>query len=158
MPTRTLTIAYQQLSSAELDPGAKALVAAAKRAADLAYAPYSDFHVGAAARLDNAEFVQAANLENAAYPQCLCAEATLLGAVHTQYAGRSIEALAVVARRGGGPWVQAAPCGSCRQQLLEAEHRQGSALSVLLADAEGGALVFGSVADLLPLGFRFATS
>ena len=153
MQTLSLRIEYDRLAEHELPAGEAALCAAAKAATALAYAPYSAFRVGAAARLATGELVRAANLENAAYPQCLCAEATLLGAVHTQYPGAAIEQIAIAVDAAAERTEVAAPCGSCRQQLLEARARQGRALGVLLVLPEGGALRFADAADLLPLGF-----
>lgn len=153
MASRVLTIRFDELGARDLSAEEAELCASAKRATALAYAPYSGFRVGAAARLRRGLVVSAANLENAAYPQCLCAEATLLGSLHSQHSGEPIAAVAVAAVDRRDDWHQAAPCGSCRQQLHEALRRQGEPFAVYLADGAGGALRFGSVADLLPLGF-----
>ena len=80
MPTQTLTFSYEETALADLDPERAAVCAAARAATALAYAPYSRFEVGCAAQVEGeADLVRAANLENAAYPQCICAEASLLG-------------------------------------------------------------------------------
>ena len=155
MPTRTLTIRYEELSTDELSRDERRISAAARSAAGRAYAPYSRFSVGAAALLADGSLVASSNLENAAFPQCLCAEATLLGTLHGQHPGVAIELLAVAARDHAGEWVRAAPCGSCRQQLFEAERRQRSPYTLLLSYGEGAAVRLGSVRDLLPMGFAF---
>jgi cytidine deaminase len=94
-----------------------ALFAAALAAKNNAYAPYSRFQVGAAVLCDDGTIYAGANVENAAYPQGQCAEASALGAMVT--AGRRrVVAAAVV---GGEPadGSLCTPCGGCRQRLRE---------------------------------------
>jgi homotetrameric cytidine deaminase len=94
--------------------GSAALVAAACAAMEHAYAPYSRLRVGAALRAEDGSIHAGANVENAAYPQGQCAEASAIGALVT--AGRRrITELAVV---GDGEQL-CVPCGGCRQRLLE---------------------------------------
>ena len=153
MAARSFTTHYELLQASELSPKHVTLARAARAATELAYAPYSEFRVGAAARLADGEVVSAANLENAAYPQCLCAEATLLGTLHTQHAGVRIESIAV-AVAGERPRVDvAAPCGSCRQQLHEAQARQGAPFELLLCNSDGSVYLFSDASALLPFGF-----
>jgi cytidine deaminase len=91
-----------------------ALVDAARAARLRAYAPYSKFAVGAAVLDDTGHIHAGCNVENAAYPQGICAEATAL--VHMVLAGgRSVRAVAVV---GEAP-EPVTPCGGCRQKLRE---------------------------------------
>jgi cytidine deaminase len=91
-----------------------ALIAAAKAARANAHAPYSRFRVGAAVRDETGRIHAGANVENAAYPEGLCAEAAAIAAMVTSGA-RRIEAIAVLA---DGP-VLCAPCGGCRQRIRE---------------------------------------
>src|SRR5437867_72590 len=91
------------------------LRAAAVAAMRRAYAPYSDFPVGAAALVDDGRVVVGCNVENASYGLTLCAECGLVSALHASGAG-SLLAVAVVAG-DGQPLL---PCGRCRQLLLEA--------------------------------------
>jgi homotetrameric cytidine deaminase len=94
--------------------GPQVLLRAAEVAMRNAYAPYSQFKVGAAVRGASGAIYAGANAENAAYPQSQCAEASALGALVA--AGESeITAAAVVAERVE----QCAPCGGCRQRLAE---------------------------------------
>lgn len=153
MERYTHTFEYTVYHRDELPQSLDALVEAASEATGLAYAPYSKFNVGAAARLEGGTLVRAANLENAAYPQCLCAEATLLGTLHTQYYKQRVEAIAVAVNAVVAPTEPAAPCGSCRQQLFEAELRQSSPIEIVLVGHEKS-LAFKRVADLLPFGFQ----
>lgn len=95
------------------------LIAAARRAMDTAYAPYSGFHVGAALLFDDGAIVTGANFENASYGLSLCAETVACSiAVH---AGRRGGLLAVAVLGGMAGRVDAAisPCGRCRQILNE---------------------------------------
>jgi len=69
MPTKTVKIPYEYHMSALVPEDIAELCLSAKQATKLAYAPYSNFFVGASARLASGEIVQGANLENAAYPQ-----------------------------------------------------------------------------------------
>lgn len=93
------------------------LVAAARAARERAYAPYSRFQVGAALLDEQGRIHAGCNVENAAYPQGQCAEATAIG--HLVMAGgtRIVAAVVVgVAAVAGAP---VTPCGGCRQRLRE---------------------------------------
>ena len=90
-----------------------ALRAAALAAADNAYAPYSHFHVGAAALVDDGRVVVGCNVENASYGLGLCAECALVSMLHVSGGGRLV---AVVTVGNGEPVM---PCGRCRQLLWE---------------------------------------
>ena len=100
-------------SYADLLLGPEALVAAAREVRGHAHAPYSGFAVGAALRADDGSIHVGANVENAAYPQGQCAEASAIGALVAAGRRRVVEA-AVIA--DGRPCV---PCGGCRQRLRE---------------------------------------
>jgi homotetrameric cytidine deaminase len=90
------------------------LLAMAREAAGRAYAPYSNFPVGAAVRTDDGRRFAGANVENAAYPQGQCAEASAIGAMVAGGGGRVVEV--VVAAPSDE---ECAPCGGCRQRLRE---------------------------------------
>ena len=90
-----------------------ALRAAALAVADNAYAPYSHFHVGAAAVVDDGRMITGCNVENASYGLALCAECGLVSALHATGGGRLV---AVVCVGNGAPVM---PCGRCRQLLME---------------------------------------
>ncbi len=92
----------------------EALLAAARAARAHAYAPYSKFAVGAALQDEQGRIHAGCNVENAAYPQGLCAEAVALGLL-VLAGGRRVAAAAVV---GVGPRLLT-PCGGCRQRLRE---------------------------------------
>ena len=127
----------------KMRPDHQMLVAAAREARERAYAPYSRFAVGAAALTASGRIFPGCNIENAAYPACLCAERVAL--VSAYAAGEhEIVALAVVADTPGPP----SPCGTCRQVILELAPR----CVITLANMRGDTLQTTPDA-LLPGGF-----
>ena len=90
------------------------MLALARAAQTKAYAPYSGFFVGACLRTDTGELFAACNVENAAYPQSQCAEASAIGAMIAGGGRRIVEVLVI----GGGDDL-CTPCGGCRQRLNE---------------------------------------
>src|SRR3954470_20769540 len=93
------------------------LVAAAKRAYKNAYAPYSNFRVGAAILLEGGELFSGCNVENASYGLTNCAERTAIFSAVSALGGKQVQirAVAVVNDRG----VACSPCGACRQVISE---------------------------------------
>jgi cytidine deaminase len=122
----------------------EALIAAAVAVARNAYAPYSGFHVGAAVRDGEGRIHAGANVENAAYPQGVCAEAAAIAAM-VAAGGRRIEAVAVA---GPGPGL-CTPCGGCRQKIREFA---APGTPVLVCGPEGVARRF-TLGELLPESF-----
>lgn len=119
----------------------QALVEQAKLARERAYAPYSNYRVGASLLTTGGRVYTGCNVENAVFSETICAERTAV--VKAVSAGeRDFAALAVVTRDGG------APCGACRQVLNEF----APDLLVLIAD-ETGNVRQTTVAQLLPDGF-----
>lgn len=148
-----IQIQVQKCAFGELKDTDRALVEFAKQQTANSYAPYSRFHVGAAMLLaDNALFY-GANQENASYPVGTCAERAALFAAATNKPDVAPVALAIAARTNDGfTRKPVAPCGMCRQALLEAETRFGKPIRILLYGEEG-VFVVSSVRDLLPLTF-----
>ena len=137
----------------ELPEIEKILIERAKSASKNAYAPYSHFLVGAALLLENGEIITGNNQENAAYPSGLCAERTAMFYANANYPDVAVTTLAVAAQNAAGFLKDPiAPCGSCRQVLLETEHRYGKKLRVLLY-GEPEIAILETVKDLLPLSF-----
>jgi homotetrameric cytidine deaminase len=124
--------------------GADALVAAAREAMGRAHAPYSRFHVGAALRAEDGSIHAGANVENSAYPQGQCAEASAIGVLVAAGRTRVLEA-AVIA---DAPEV-CVPCGGCRQRLREFMPLDGT---IHLCSA-GGERRAATLEELLPLSF-----
>lgn len=137
----------------ELNESDRALILAAKEMTKKSYSPYSHFQVGAAALLADGTIVKGSNQENAAYPSGLCAERTTLFAANANYPDQPVKALAIACFTAGHFTDEpGAPCGSCRQVMLETEHRFGEPMRVLLY-GEKAIYVFDKAADLLPYGF-----
>jgi len=121
----------------------QALVQEAILAQEHAYAPYSNYQVGAALRTKSGKIFRGANVENAVYPLTICAERAAV--VNAVSAGeQDLEVIAVVTRDGGSP------CGSCRQVLAEF----GGEILVLIADSNGKIHHEQSINQLLPHFFN----
>lgn len=141
----------------ELDSDDASLMAAACQALQGAYAPYSQFHVGAAVLLADGTVVLGSNQENAAYPSGMCAERTAIFAAGANHPGQRILAVAVTARPVSSPvCVAVSPCGACRQVMLEYEMKQNQPIRMLMQGENGETYVLDSVASLLPVGFSAA--
>lgn len=141
-------------TEAELPLDEQTLVEQARQATYKSYAPYSNFHVGAALLLEDGTVFTASNQENAAYPSGSCAERSAVFYVGANYPDKKIKAIAVLARPGTGDVFQAvSPCGNCRQSLLEYEHRQKQPIRLLMLQPKGGIIAMDSIADLLPVKF-----
>lgn len=137
----------------ELTPEERELVESAKKATATSYSPYSHFQVGAALRIATGEIILGSNQENAAYPAGCCAERTALFWASANYPQDAIKAIAIAAWTNGDFTEEAtAPCGICRQALLEYENLHGAPIRVYLYGRKG-VQVIPSVAELLPLSF-----
>ena len=155
MRTKELRIfVYEYTSVVDLPESDQQLVYAARDAARDAFAPYSKFFVGAALRLADNTVVIGNNQENAAFPTGLCAERVALFYAHARYPHQAVKAIAVTAsnERGlvDGP---VAPCGSCRQALIESEVRFKTPIRIIL-DGKQKIQVFENTGYLLPFAFR----
>ena len=130
------------------------LLVAARKATQNAYAPYSNFLVGAAARLSNNQIVIGANQENASFPVGVCAERALLNSVGSQFPNLTITTMAIsyqpVGKDSNEP---ISPCGMCRQSLLDFETRYDAPIKIILAGMQGQVMIIASASNLLPFGF-----
>ncbi len=140
-------------SPAELSAEEQQLIERAIQTARDAYAPYSEFRVGASLLLDNGTFVNGNNQENAAYPDGLCAERVAMFAANATNPGSSVKMMAVAAIYQDNLLDQPVyPCGSCRQALLECENRFKQPIRILMY-GKSGIYAVASIKDLLPLSF-----
>ena len=138
----------------DLDSESKYLVHKAKEATQHAYAPYSKFYVGAALILIDGTVILGANQENASYPLCMCAERVALYAASSQHPDKEIKKLAVVAhKKNHKELVAAAPCGACRQVILEYEQRQQKPIELIMLGPNEKWTKCDSAASLLPFSF-----
>lgn len=128
------------------------LIDTARQAALNAYAPYSNFKVGAAVINENKQIISGSNQENAAYPSGLCAERVAIFSAAANDPDLKIEAIAVVAKKDN-EWKAAMPCGACRQVIREYETRQENSIKIIMAYKDGTYIVSEGAEDLLPLSF-----
>lgn len=153
MKTFSIPCTVQELTKSELSPADLALVEAACSASESSYSPYSKFMVGAAVLLDNGEVVKGSNQENVSYPEGTCAERCAVFAAGATYPRHSITSIAIAAQNEVGFTPNPiTPCGACRQVLIEAEHRAGHAIRVILY-GRSKVYIINSVESLLPLQF-----
>lgn len=146
--TKIIVCSYEELTETE-----KKLVDTAKEASNRSYAPYSRFQVGAAALLSGGLIISGSNQENAAYPSGICAERTTLFYANSQYPDLAVESLAIAAQTGGS-FIErpTAPCGACRQVILETEERYRHPIRIYLYGTDEIYIVE-SIRGLLPLCF-----
>jgi len=141
--------------ASELSQNDQELLRDAAAARENAYAPYSKFKVGAAVLLENGEVVIGNNQENASYPSGLCAERVAIFHAGAKYPGVAIKAIAISAASSkqevGEP---AAPCGNCRQSIIEYEQKQRAPISLLMSSDTGPIYKCNSTSDILPLAFN----
>lgn len=121
---------------------------------DAAYAPYSNFKVGAAIYLENEEIVVGSNQENASYPSGLCAERTAVYYAGAKFPEARILRIAISAKSMRHKVVSPVPpCGACRQALVEYEVKQEEPIELYFMGETGKVVKADSVKDLLPLVF-----
>ena len=130
------------------------LLSKAREVTNDAYAPYSNFHVGAIARLENGQTVTGSNQENASFPVGLCAERVLLSASSSLFPNIPISTIAISYHNINGQSNHPiSPCGVCRQSLLEYETRVNHPIRLILGGMEGKVYIIEQAGMLLPLSF-----
>jgi cytidine deaminase len=154
MKSVELTCHFTECNIEELSLDERNLLEKARQSYKMAYAPYSNFHVGAAVLLENGTIVLGNNQENASYPLGLCAERVAVFAASANHPGVKIKAIAVTA---SSKEIQinkpVPPCGACRQVMAEYEFRDKSPIKIIMAGENGKVLVAESVKELLPYQF-----
>ncbi len=152
---KKITASYEVYDSvSELAKDDQTLMAKAKEAISRAYAPYSNFHVGAAVLLANGEIVTGNNQENAAYPSGMCAERVAIWSATAQYPDTRVLKIAIAVHSAIKTIDKpVAPCGACRQTLLEYEKKQKEAIEIYFTGEVGNIIKAHSLEDLLPFSF-----
>ncbi len=141
-------------SKSELEVTYQQLITEAQQIVSSAIAPYSKFEVGCAVLLKNGKTVTGFNIENASYPVTICAERTCLSAVLTQYPKEEIIAIAISYKsKNNDNSKPLAPCGLCRQFMLEVEELNKKDIQVLLSGQQGEIIVLDTIKNLLPFTF-----
>lgn len=138
----------------ELTEDERWLLNEAREVTAQAYAPYSNFQVGAVAKMVNGEIITGSNQENASFPVGLCAERVLLASISSLFPKIPIETIAVSYKsehqKSDHP---ISPCGICRQSLQEFESRVNHPIKLVLGGMTGPVYVIDSASRLLPLAF-----
>ena len=130
------------------------LLVAAKKMVKTAYAPYSEFHVGAAVLLENGEIIAGNNQENAAYPSGLCAERVALFYAGSQYPTIAIKTIAISVKSKNVIISEPlSPCGGCRQVIAEYENKFKKPIRIIMSGEKGQIYIAKSIESLLPLMF-----
>ncbi|MBA2613425.1 MAG: cytidine deaminase [Bacteroidetes bacterium] len=130
------------------------LLNAAKFALVNAYAPYSNFNVGAAVLLEDGTVITGNNQENAAYPSGLCAERVAFFYASSQHPTKKIIAVAISAKTNNQEInIPVPPCGACRQAMAEYEIKFESPIRLIMSGEKGEIFISPSVSNLLPMLF-----
>ena len=138
----------------ELTPSDKTMLEAAREVTKIAYAPYSDFHVGAVAKLTNGDVVKGTNQENASFPVSICAERVLMSSAAMTHTNIPIETMAIAYHNLNGKSNKpVSPCGMCRQALVEYEDRTKHTIRLILSGMEGQVYIIEKASMLLPMSF-----
>lgn len=156
MEVKTITIKVEEYGPQDyMSESDVKLLEKAQEAIKGSYAPYSEFHVGAAALLENGEYVLGGNQENAAYPSGLCAERVALFYAQSAFPGIAVVSLAITAHCEHFITTDpTTPCGSCRQVIAEVEKRQQKKIRILMKGEQGVTQVVEGIDQLLPLLFH----
>ena len=158
MGKKKITLELEEYpDSSQLPDADRRLLTEAGKALDLAYAPYSGFRVGVAALTASGAVVRGGNLENAAYPMCLCGERSALAAAASQYPEDPVVAMAITVKHRAKTIAEpAGPCGACRQVISETEDRFKQPIRIILQGETGPVVCVNTVKGLLPLYFTGA--
>lgn len=142
-------------SETDLNPSENVLLQKAKEALKNAYAPYSNFLVGAAILLENGEIVIGNNQENAAYPSGLCAERVAIFHASALYNNVAVKTIAICCKSLNtiidGP---VTPCGACRQVIAEYETKYDKPIRIIMQGEKGNVYAANGIESLLPLMFN----
>lgn len=150
----TITAELEEFTWDELSHDDQILINKSKAISDDAYAPYSEFHVGAAVQLNSGKILQSSNQENVSFPVGVCAERLLLGFAGANHPKDPIKKLAITARRKGDEiWASVSPCGLCRQTISESEKRHNQEIILLILMPTGNVLRVQGIQSLLPFKF-----
>jgi cytidine deaminase len=138
----------------ELTQAEQAMIDIAIESTQNSYAPYSQFHVGAAVLLENNTLIRGCNQENAAFPAGICAERSAIFAAGAQYPDVPVKMIAIAARDTNGELTMepVSPCGTCRQVMIETETRFHKPIRILLY-GQKRIFVMDGISNLMPLSF-----
>ncbi len=156
MQIKKIISTYTEYNSLdELSEEEKNLCIESEKAIEGSYAPYSNFHVGAAILLENNQILHGSNQENGAYPSGLCAERVALFAYGALKIDSKVKALAVTASSLkhviDSP---TSPCGGCLQVIAEYERKQNQPIKIILYCINGKVIICENTLQLMPMQFQ----
>jgi cytidine deaminase len=156
MKTHTIPFSYTEYEgTTQLQEADIKLLNEAWQICDSAYAPYSNFRVGAALLLANGILFRGNNQENAAYPSGICAERVAVFSASALHPGVAIQSIAVVAKTDVFDLITpVTPCGACRQVLAEYEMLSGTPIRIILQGNSEKIWILEGISNLLPLMFH----
>ncbi len=142
-------------SEKDLSPTEGELLQKAKEALKNAYAPYSNFLVGAAILLENGEITIGNNQENAAYPSGLCAERVAIFHASAIYKDVPVKTITISCKSLSSIIeTPVSPCGACRQVIAEYETKFDQSIRIIMQGEKGQVYVANGIGSLLPLMFN----
>ncbi len=155
MQKRKQEFEYLQYDSFdELSSGDQMLMQSAIEARKNAYAPYSNFQVGAAVLLENGKTVIGSNQENASYPAGVCAERVAILQAGAKFPDVKVIGIAISATSKSKEVLRpVSSCGICRQTMAEYEQKQRTPIPILMMGESGPVIKCNSVLDLIPFAF-----
>ena len=153
MEKETIEIPIRKYRLNELSDEVRFWIDTAVISAKQAYAPYSEFYVGAVVVLANGKIVTGNNQENVAYPSGMCAERVALYYAGARYPDVPVKAIVVIAVKDGIIQKHISPCGACRQVLLETETRFNQPMQIILGGSDEVYFI-DSAEALLPVSFK----
>lgn len=149
-------IHYESYTFEELNDTDKSCIVQSLKAREMAYAPYSNFSVGASLLLANGVFVLGNNQENRAYPSGLCAERVALFHYGANYLNNPIKAITITANNKELNYKEMIkPCGACLQVIAEYELKQQEKIRMILYSDTNKVLIAEGVENFLPMIFLF---
>ena len=154
MKENQIQIHYNSYKLDELSEIYKNLMDRSIEAQQNAYAPYSNFKVGAAILLEDGTVFTGNNQENSAFPSGLCAERVAIFNAGANFPNQIIEQIAIVAHANFELKKTIMPCGACRQAMIEYERKQGQKIEIILQVNKENIFVSESVSNLLPYAFE----
>ncbi|MFC0655673.1 cytidine deaminase [Mongoliitalea lutea] len=149
------TVCLMELDLSELSSVENTLIEKAKELMEKAYAPYSEFFVGASVLLENGEIFSANNQENVSFPVGVCAERAALAYAIGNFPDQAPVKIAIVAKKQGlDRLANVTPCGSCRQTINEYELKFKKPVEILILTPENTVLKAEGIENFLPFRFK----
>ena len=134
----------------------RTMIDEAEKALGFSHCPYSRYHVAACVLTSTGKLFVGANVENVAYGSSLCAERSAILHANAAGEGGNIIGIAIITKSEDGPTteiIESAPCGACRQVIMEAARRSGKNIRIIMSTTGKEKVGVSTISDLLPLAF-----